>query len=103
VSADDVDQTLHLTLTLPRLKMFYVNPAGEEVELAAGVVIDTHEQTGMAEILMKRETKARSYALGEKITFNSAEFSEIAFACSMFASDLAAKLPILPVAAPAAP
>jgi len=103
VSADDVDQTLHLTLTLPRLKMFYVNPAGEEVELAAGVVIDTHEHTGMAEILMKRETKARSYALGEKITFNSAEFSEIAFACSMFASDLAAKLPILPVAAPAAP
>ena len=62
MSADDVDQTLHLTLT--RLKMFYVNPAGEEVELAAGVVIDTHEHTGMAEILMKRETKARSYALG---------------------------------------
>jgi hypothetical protein len=82
--------------------MFYVNPAGDEVELAAGVIIDTHEHTGMAEILMKRENRARSYALGEKITFNSAEFSEIAFACNMFASDLAAKLPTLPPAEPAA-
>jgi hypothetical protein len=40
--------------------------------------------------------------LGEKVTFNSAAFSEIAFACNMFASDLAAKLPTLPAAAPAA-
>jgi hypothetical protein len=47
----------------------------------------------MAEILMKRETKTRLYALGQKITFTSAEFSEIAFACHMFAGDLAAKLP----------
>ena len=55
--AVDVDQTGHLTLSLPRLKMFSVNPAGEEVELAPGVIIDTHEHTSMAEILMKRETK----------------------------------------------
>jgi hypothetical protein len=40
--------------------------------------------------------------MGEKITFNSAEFSEIAFACNMFASDLAVKLPTLPAANPAA-
>jgi hypothetical protein len=98
VGAQDIDQTGHLSLTLPRLKMFYVNPAGEEVELAAGVIIDTHEHTGMAEILMKREIRIRSYALGEKVTFNSAEFSEIAFACNMFASDLAAKLPTLATA-----
>lgn len=102
VGAEDVDQTGHLTLTLPRLKMFYVNPAGDEIELAAGVIIDTHEHTGMAEILMKRENRARPYALGEKITFDSAEFSEIAFACNMFASDLAAKLPTLPPAGAAA-
>ena len=103
VGAVDVDQTGHLTLSLPRLKMFYVNPAGEEVELAPGVIIDTHEHTGMAEILMKRETKTRLYALGQKITFTSAEFSEIAFACHMFAGDLAAKLPVLTVTAPASP
>jgi hypothetical protein len=99
VGAEDIDQAGNLTLTLPRLKMFYVNPAGEEVELAAGVIIDTHEHTGMAEILMKREIRARSYALGEKVTFSSTEFSEIAFACNMFAGDLAAKLPSLPAAA----
>jgi hypothetical protein len=102
VGAEDVDQTQHLTLTLPRLKAFYVNPAGEEVELAPGVIIDTHEHTGMAEILMKRENRARSYALGEKVVFNSAEFSEIAFACHMFAGDLATKLPTLPAAKAAA-
>ena len=102
VGAEDVDQTGYLTLTLPRLKMFYVNPAGDEIELAAGVIIDTHEHTGLAEILMKRENRARSYALGEKITFNSAEFSEIAFACNMFAGDLAVKLPTLPPAGAAA-
>lgn len=98
VGAEDVDQTERLTLILPRLKMFYVNSAGKEVELAVGVIIDTHEHTGMAEILMKRENRARSYALGEKIIFNSAEFNEIAFACQLFANDLAAKLPTLPVA-----
>jgi hypothetical protein len=43
------------------------------------------------------------YALGQKITFTSAEFSEIAFACHMFAGDLAAKLPVLAVTAPASP
>jgi hypothetical protein len=82
--------------------MFYVNPAGDEIELAAGVIIDTHEHTGMAEIHMKRENRARSYALDEKITFNAAEFSEIAFACNMFAGDLAAKPPTLPPAGAAA-
>src|SRR3954453_74879 len=76
VGAEDIDQTGHLTLTLPRLKMFHVNPAGEEVELAAGVIIDTHEHTGIAEIMIKREIRTKSYALGEKVTFNSAEFSE---------------------------
>jgi hypothetical protein len=96
VGVEDTDQTGHLILTLPRLKMFYVNPAGEEVELARGVIIDTHEHTGMAGILMRREIRTRSYALGEKVAFNSAEFSEIAFACNMFASDLAAKLPTWP-------
>ena len=67
-----------------------------DLETAVGVIIDTHEHTGMAEILMKREHRVRWYALGEKITFNSAE---IAFACNMFASDLASKLPTLPAVA----
>lgn len=70
-----------------------------DLETAVGVIIDTHEHTGMAEILMKREHRVRWYALGEKITFNSAEFGEIAFACNMFASGLASKLPTLPAVA----
>ncbi|WP_050387560.1 hypothetical protein [Bradyrhizobium pachyrhizi] len=99
VGTEDVDHAGNLTLTLPRLKMFYVNPAGEEIELAPGVIIDTHEHTGLAEILIKRETRARTYALGEKVAFNAAEFGEIAFACHLFANDLATKLPTLPASA----
>ncbi|MET4201307.1 hypothetical protein [Bradyrhizobium sp. LA6.12] len=98
VGDNDVDETGHLTLILPRLKMFYVNPAGVEVELAVGTVIEADEHTEMVEIMTKRESRLRSYAWGEKITFKSAEFSEIAFACNLFAGDLATKLPTAPTA-----
>ena len=83
----------HLNLMLPRLKMFYLN-AGNEVELEVGAIIDRHEHPEMVEILIKRETRTGSYALGEKVRFDASEFHEIAFACHMFAGDLASKLPV---------
>ncbi|WP_164607987.1 hypothetical protein [Rhodopseudomonas sp. BR0M22] len=95
VGPPDVGPEQRLTLKLPRLKMFYNNPAGEEVELVAGTVIDTHQHTGIAEILIKRDTRSKSYALGETVSFTAAEFNEFAFACYLFGSDVASKLPIL--------
>jgi hypothetical protein len=96
VGAIDVDDTQHLILKLPRLKMFYFNE-GNEVELEVGAIIDRYEHPEMIEILIKRETRTRSYALGEKVHFNASEFHEIAFACHMFAGDLASKLPVRPL------
>ena len=96
VGAIDVDGTEHLTLMLPRLKTFYLN-AGKEVELEVGAIIDRHEHPEMVEICIKRETRTRSYALGEKVRFNGSEFHEIAFACHMFAGDLVSKLPVKPI------
>jgi hypothetical protein len=95
VGTIDVDETQYLRLMLPRLKMFYLNASGDEIELAVGAIIDTHQHTDMVEILMRREVRTKSYALGEKISFKAPEFNEIAFACYMFASDLASKLPAL--------
>jgi hypothetical protein len=62
---------------------------GEEIELQVGAIIDRHEHPGMSEILIKRETRIRSYALGQKVRFDATEFHEIAFACHLFAGDLA--------------
>lgn len=96
VGAIDVDERQHLVLMLPRLKMFYLKD-GNEVELEVGAIIDRYEHPEMVEILIKRETRTRSYALGEKVRFDASEFHEIAFACHLFASDLAAKLPAKPM------
>lgn len=96
VGTVDVDETQQLTLMLPRLKAFYLR-AGEEVEVEVRAVIDRYEHPEMVEILIKRETRTRSYAQGEKVRFNASEFHEIAFACHMFAGDLASKLPVKPM------
>jgi hypothetical protein len=95
VGAIDVDETQYLTLMLPRLKAFYLRE-GNEIEIQVGAIIDRYEHPEMVEILMTRETRTRSYALGEKVRFNASEFHEIAFACHMFAGDLASKLPVIP-------
>jgi len=97
VGEHDIDESGRLTLRLPRLKLFYNNPAGEEVELAAGAIIDTHEHTGMAEMLIRRDTRVKTYALGKKVHFSAVEFNEFAFACHLFAADVASKLPGQPV------
>ncbi|MBR1130769.1 hypothetical protein [Bradyrhizobium iriomotense] len=95
VGPPDVDATGRLVLTLPRLKALYVL-RDEEIEIGAGSVIDRYEHPEMTEIYVKRDTRVRSYALGERVRFNAPEFHEIAFACHLFASDLATKLPVMP-------
>lgn len=101
VGPKDVDPaTGTLTLTFPRLKMFYMR-GEEEVELQVGEVIDTHAEDNpfggneQVSIFMKRVTRSREYALDEPVVIGQRDFYEIAMACHMFASDLATKLPTI--------
>jgi|GEM_PF-2155929 hypothetical protein len=102
VGARDVDAaTGTMTLSFPRLRMFY-RRGDEEIELAPGEVIDTHSPAnpfGKGEdvpLYMNRVTRSREYALGEPVVIAASDFCEIAMACQLFASDVAAKLPTLP-------
>lgn len=103
VGARDVDDTGSMTLRFPRLRMFY-HRGEAEIELMPGEVIDTHEPDnpfGKGEdvpIYMNRVTRTRTYALDEPVVISASDFYEIAMACYLFASDVAAKLPILPSA-----
>lgn len=102
VAERDVDpQSNALTLSFPRLRMFY-RRGDEEIELAAGEVIDTHSADnpfGKDEdvpLYMNRVTRSRDYALGESVVISEGDFAEIAMACHLFAGDVAAKLPKIP-------
>lgn len=94
VGQQDADENGNLTLTMPRIKVFYMR-AGEEVELAIGAQVDPGDDRKEVVLLSKRETRARVYVIGERITFTADEFQEIAFACVLFISDLVTKLPKL--------
>lgn len=102
VGPRDVDAaTGTMTLSFPRLRTFYRRD-DEEIELAPGEVIDTHQPNNpfgkgeVVQIYMNRVTRSREYALGEPVVITASDFYEIAMACQLFASDLAAKLPTLP-------
>ncbi|WP_053240021.1 hypothetical protein [Pleomorphomonas koreensis] len=105
VGARDVDDTGTMTLSFPRLRMFY-RRGDAEIELLPGEVIDTRESDtpfGKGEdvpIYIHRVTRSRTYALDEPVVILASDFFEIAMACHLFASDVAAKLPILPAAQP---
>lgn len=99
VGMKDVDpDSGHLVLTFPRLKAFYLREE-EEVEMVVGEAIDTHSPDnpfGKEEevaIYLKRVTRSREYQLYEPVIIGDRDFFEIALACQMFASDVAAKLP----------
>lgn len=101
VGAKDVDATTGiLTLSVPRLKSFYVR-GEDEIELVAGQAIDTHAPDnpfGEEEvpIYIRRVTRTRDYALDEPVVIAASDFFEIAFACHLFAGDVASKLPTSP-------
>jgi hypothetical protein len=91
VGQRDVDHNAGvLTLSLPRMKIFFMED-GTETELATGQVFEKD-----TEILVKRVTDQRTYKLGDKISFSIDEFKAIGFACLLFAQDLGSKLPKLP-------
>lgn len=104
VGARDVDETGTMTLSFPRLRMFYLR-CGAEIEVVPGEVIDTRESDnpcGKGEdvpVFMNRVTRTRTYVLDEPVTISASDFYEIAMACHLFASDVASKLPTLPAQA----
>lgn len=102
VGPPDVDAaTGTMTLSFPRLRMFY-RRGEEEIEWSPGEVIDTRSPDnpfGKGEgvpLYMNRVTRSREYGLGEPVVITASDFYEIAMACQLFASDVAAKLPTLP-------
>ena len=95
----DIDPSTNtLTLSFPRLRAFYKR-GDHEIELAPGDVIDTHASDNPfnegedVPIYMHRVTRSCEYALGEPVVITASDFFEIAMACHLFASDVAAKLP----------
>ncbi len=97
VGERDIDRdTGILTLSLPRMKVFFMCD-GVETELAIGQSFEKD-----TEILMKRVTTETHYKLGDKIAFSVDEFKTIGFGCWCFAQDLVSKLPQLPAAKPSA-
>jgi hypothetical protein len=74
------------------MKAFYLRN-GEEVELEPGHRVDPGDNREMVDIQMRLEEKERSFEVGKRITFTSAEFSEIAFACYFLGQQLSSRLP----------
>ncbi len=107
VSQRDVDPaTGTLMLSFPRLRAFYMR-GKQEIEVVPGEAIDTHDPEnsfGEGEevpiYMNTRVMRSREYALGEPVIITASDFFEIAMACQLFASDVAAKLPTLAPVAP---
>ncbi|MGO4307983.1 hypothetical protein [Cupriavidus sp. RAF12] len=92
VGTQDADADGVLTLSLPRIRVFYIRGT-EEVELVPGSTVDPGDDRDNVEIYSQRVTRTRSYRVGERVTFTADEFHEISFACTLFLGDLVAKLP----------
>lgn len=92
VGTQDADSDGVLILSMPRIKLSYMRGA-EEIELEPGCTVDPGDGRKDVEIYSQRITRTRTYRSGERITFTADEFQEIAFACTLFLSDLVAKLP----------
>jgi hypothetical protein len=96
VGVQDADIDGILRLSFPRFKIFY-NRKGEEIEVRPDERVNAEDGEPEVQIMMRCVTASKTHRLGERITFSADQFSEIAVACNIFATDLAAKLPTLPV------
>jgi hypothetical protein len=76
-----------LVLRLPRLKIF-TRIDNEEVEVYRGQYVEKETV-----ISIKRKTRVRTYAKGQKVEFSPSEFSEIAHSIHLIATDIGPKLP----------
>jgi hypothetical protein len=91
VTIEDTKGDEALRLVLPVLKVFIMRD-GAEVELQHDLGEDHHVYAGQ-EVFVRRNSRERSYKLGERIQLTPADYQEITQACWMFVSDLGRKLP----------
>jgi hypothetical protein len=87
VGEKDLDAAGKLRLVLPTLVPFANEETGA-VELHAGYYAKKN-----TEIVVKRISREREYALGERFAFTAQEFSEIANGCWLLSQSLLEKLP----------
>jgi hypothetical protein len=92
VGEADVDDTGGLTLKIPRGRAFF-RRGDEEIDLQAGQKFEEETQ-----VFYGVKTYTMSYAIGQRVAFADAEFYAVAFACHVFAGELAQKLPAVPAA-----
>jgi hypothetical protein len=79
-------------ISVPCIKIFYLC-GGVEIELAKGDVVEPGDGKDHADILMKIETRKRTFKLGQRLTFTIGEFNQIAFACHWLGAQIVGKLP----------
>jgi hypothetical protein len=87
VGRSDAGASGIMELHFPRPKIFIVRE-GEEIEVYQDMPVAAGE-----EILLKMERRIRRFEIGERLKITAADFEEIAYACSQFASELAQRLP----------
>lgn len=86
-----------MTLTFPRLKTFYLRGL-VEIELQPGMAVDAGDGSEFVQVMIRRETRTRTFRQGDRINLSVDDFAEIALACHFFGDDLASKLPFAPAA-----
>ncbi len=91
VSEKDADATGLLRLTLPSLDFFL-----KEGDTLTPITSRTRVEKGTV-ISYKRCTMERQFSRGDRVSFTSDDFAKIGQACYLFAIDLGAKLPVIPV------
>ncbi|WP_315720155.1 MULTISPECIES: hypothetical protein [unclassified Bradyrhizobium] len=87
VGGVDVDVNGEMRLRFPRLKGFVLR-GGHELEIYRDMFVEAGEK-----IFFRTDVRIRVFRAGDRLTITSTDFDEIAFACSQFATDLAARLP----------
>lgn len=75
-----------MILWFPRL-MAFLDRNGQQIEIYAGMEVQAGES-----IMIKTDVQRREFSLGQRLSISVADFDQICFACSQFASELAANL-----------
>ncbi len=76
-----------LRLVLPRMDIVIIHDDESETPLVL------HKPIAGGRVVYRRGRSERTYAVGEVVAFDEADFAEIAQSCVFFGADLAAKLP----------
>ena len=77
-----------MRLRIPRLKVMIQQQGEAEVELIAPLHVQKKSIVSVTP-----DSRERQFVLGETITFDAAQFQEVAMGCWFFANDIGTKLP----------